>query len=268
MSTPCATLAVWASSWLAGRAAPDDVIDALLQWAPLHIVVAGDRVSTGAVDPHWFAESDGTAAHLLRLVRSGTATSADFRLVLPVPGDVRGVPPGTPFAAAAAGAGQGVILSGTSEALGLVPAPEGAEALRWSVYGLAHAGTEPTYPPLGEAEFTLREATREAASALARLEFIDVTTGADVRPMIVETLADLSAFRYPASIPGRAARVLDAANEIDAILTVADRYGPVGAITAAQSDNREALLRPLRTAVREARLAAVQACVAETRRRT
>lgn len=268
MSTPSATLTVWASSWLAGHAAPDDVIDALRQWAPLHVVVAGDRVGTGGIDPHWFAESDGTAAHLLRVVRSSTAGPSSFRLVLPVPGDVRGVPPGTPFAAAAAAAGQGVILTGISDAIGLVPSPEGDEALLWSVYGLDNPGVEPVHPPLGEAELMLRQATREAASALAQLEFVDLSRSADVRPMIVEKLADLAAIRYPDTIPPRAARVFDAANEIDAILAVADRHGTLGAISATQTENREALLRPLRTAVREARLAAVHACVAETRRRT
>ncbi|MBB3039856.1 type I toxin-antitoxin system ptaRNA1 family toxin [Hoyosella altamirensis] len=268
MSTPSATLTVWGSSWLAGRAAPDDVIDALRQWAPLHVVVSGDRVASGGVDPHWFSESDGTAAHLLRLLRSGAAAAQSFRLVLPAPGDFRGVPLGSPFATAAAGAGEGVILAGATDVIGLVPAPEGAEALRWSVYSLPCPGTEPVYPALGEAELMLREATREAATALAKLEFIDTSGGQDVRPMIVEALADLSAVRYPDSIPPRAARVFDAANEIDAILTVADQHGPIGAISAAQAENRESLLRPLRTAVREARLAAVHACVAETRRRT
>ena len=41
---PCAsaTFTVWSSAWLAGAAAPDDVLDALGPWAQAHDVVAAD----------------------------------------------------------------------------------------------------------------------------------------------------------------------------------------------------------------------------------
>ena len=41
---PCAsaTFTVWSSAWLAGAAAPDDVLDALGPWGQLHDVVTTD----------------------------------------------------------------------------------------------------------------------------------------------------------------------------------------------------------------------------------
>ena len=35
-------MSVWANAWLAGQAAPDDVLDALAAWAPAHSVIAYD----------------------------------------------------------------------------------------------------------------------------------------------------------------------------------------------------------------------------------
>ena len=38
MPCPSATFTVWASAWLVGAAAPDDVLDALAPWADAHDV--------------------------------------------------------------------------------------------------------------------------------------------------------------------------------------------------------------------------------------
>jgi hypothetical protein len=45
-----ATFAVWSSAWLAGSAAPDDVLDALTPWAEAHDVVAADEATAAATD--------------------------------------------------------------------------------------------------------------------------------------------------------------------------------------------------------------------------
>lgn len=42
MPCPSATFTVWASAWLVGAAAPDDVLDALAPWADAHDVQAAD----------------------------------------------------------------------------------------------------------------------------------------------------------------------------------------------------------------------------------
>ncbi|GGC58609.1 hypothetical protein IEU95_06755 [Hoyosella rhizosphaerae] len=267
MSSPSATLAVWGSSWLNGHSAPDDVIDALHQWAPLHFITVGERVTHAPAMDSWAEESDGSAMHLLRLLRHVCGTTSAISVVLPAPGDARGLPPGTAFSAAAFSEGEAVILHSDTESMGLVPSAEGDEGLSWCIFPLEQAAPLVQPHPLGEAEYLLRTATRDAAAALGTLEFTDLAGPGDVRPLIVEALADLSTFRYPDSIPPRAARVFDSANEIDAILRVADDHSPLGSLTATGATAREDVLRPLRTAVREARLAAIYACADAGRRR-
>ncbi|MBD8505219.1 hypothetical protein HT102_01775 [Hoyosella sp. G463] len=267
MSCPSASLAVWASHWLAGGAAPDDVVDALHLWAPLHFVTAGERVAgerlAGApVAEEWFDESDGSVVHLLRMMRT---VGGSFTVALPVPGDVRGIPAGGDLAAAALEAGEAVLIDSAAGAVGLVPAEAGDEALTWTVYPLASGLPHADAMPLGEAEYLLRQATRDAAAALATMQFTDLAGPREVRPLIVEALADLSMHRFPDAIPPRAARVLDTANEVDAILRVAGEHGALQSLSATGISHRDEVLRPLLDTVRQARVAAFTACVAPPR---
>jgi len=62
---------------------------------------------------------------------------------------------------------------------------------------------------------------------------------------------------WPQGTPPRALRVLDQADQVAAILHAAQHDSPGGARTASTAAAREQLLRPLCTAVRAARLAAV-----------
>jgi hypothetical protein len=62
-------------------------------------------------------------------------------------------------------------------------------------------------------------------------------------------------------MPGRALRVLQQADEVEAILAAASIDDPGGALTATAAQARTAALRPLATAVREARRAAVTEAV-------
>ncbi|MBW0094032.1 hypothetical protein I4I77_31105, partial [Pseudonocardia sp. KRD-188] len=48
MPSPSATFTVWTSAWLAGAAAPDDVLDALGPWALAHDVQAADEATAAA----------------------------------------------------------------------------------------------------------------------------------------------------------------------------------------------------------------------------
>ncbi|OOL27965.1 hypothetical protein GQ85_35360, partial [Rhodococcus rhodochrous] len=83
MSSPGQTLTVWAGSWLAGHAAPDDVIDALHAWAPMHLVVSRDEPAAdfSAVPEH--SPVDGAAVLLSALRRADPAGVDGIRLVLP-----------------------------------------------------------------------------------------------------------------------------------------------------------------------------------------
>jgi hypothetical protein len=260
MSSPSATLTVWAASWLAGDSAPDDVIDALVAWAPMHLIGAADAETASTLGLDWPGITDGGAPMLLRVLRrAGNIAPGDLRLVLPAPGDVRGLPAGTGFAAAALGAGEGVLVGGPGSAgIGLVPVTEGPDVLRWSVYSVPTVTGPAEYVGLGEAEYAMREAVRDAAAALLTLQTVPTgTPGDDARAAITDALSDLAHHRYPDSLAPRALRVLDSADQVAAILTVAehDSTNQPPSISAAQT--RESLLRPLWAAVRSARTAAV-----------
>ncbi len=250
MWCPSATLSVWANAWLAGRAAPDDVLDALSLWAPTQSVAAHDAVAAGDTGLPWPDARDTGAVSLLSTVR-GTArarAAATIHPVSPAPGDVRGLPAGTEFARYALAAGEAVIIADREAAIGLVPElrPDGADAvstLCWTVYAL------PAPPPteqhdLGQAEYAMRSAVRSAADALTTLG-ARYTGPDDPRSLIEQLLECARQHRIPDHAPQRAVRVLQSAAHIDAIAAVG--AGVIGAET----------LRPLAAVVRSARSAAL-----------
>ncbi|HSZ29845.1 MAG TPA: hypothetical protein VK784_08825, partial [Pseudonocardiaceae bacterium] len=154
MWCPSATLSVWANAWLAGKAAPDDVLDALSCWAPIHSVTAYDSVAAGHTGLPWPDIHDAGAVSLLQTLRTAAGRAVtgtpSIRVALPVPGDVRGLAPGTQFERDALVAGEAVIVThpdDPSVAVGLVPEfgydesddelviPELC-SLSWTVYSL------------------------------------------------------------------------------------------------------------------------------------
>ncbi|WP_305095009.1 hypothetical protein [Prescottella sp. R16] len=271
MSSPSATLTLWAGSWLAGGSAPDDVIDALHAWAPMHLVGASDAATALAADLVWPGVQDGGAPILLRLLRhAAEAPGTELRLVLPAAGDVRGLPAATGFARAALDAGEGVLVGAPGDGgIGLVPVVEGPDVLRWTVFPIATVpATGGEYAGLGEAEYAMREAIRDAADALLQISSVHTgRPGTDPRRRIAEAIDDRAHHRYPETLPARALRILDSADQVAAILAVAEEDSPTEAPSASSAAAREALLRPLWTAVRTARVAAVTACVGSGRSR-
>ncbi|NGP05219.1 hypothetical protein G6038_06910 [Rhodococcus sp. 14C212] len=263
MSSPGQTLTVWAGSWLAGHAAPDDVIDALHAWAPMHLVVSRDEPAADFSAVPERSPVDGAAVLLSALRRADPAGVDGIRLVLPVPGDVRGLPPGTELARAAVAAGEAVLAGAPgTPGLGFVPSVEGPDVLGWTLFAVPAVPEPPAEPGLGEAEFAMREAVRDAAARVGRV----LTVGADgrtadPREQIAAEVAEHARHRYPESMPGRAARILDSADQVAAILTVAGRGVEPRAASASGQAAREEALRPLWAAVRAARLGAVAAAV-------
>lgn len=264
MCSPSATLTVWAGSWLAGRSAPDDILEAMHAWAPRHTIAAGDPITGGRTDLPWSSHSNppSTAVmSLLKVIRETMAVpDAQLRLVLPVPGDVRGLPVGTAFAADAVEAGEGLLIGVPStEGTGLIPQRVDDDTLQWTVY------TAPIPPmpgpdmTLGEAEYAMREAVRDAADALMRLHTTGIGTGEDdPRELIEAELAAYCRHSYPDSIPLRAKRILDTADHVAAILTVAQREPASSPTSASAATAQESLLRPLWDVIRAARLVAVR----------
>lgn len=274
MWCPSVSLSVWANAWLAGVAAPDDVLDALSHWAPKHSVTAYDSVAAGATGLPWPDLVDTGAVSLLQTLRTAAGpglTEPPIGLALPVPGDVRGLPAGTQFQRDAVTAGEAIVVSGPGS-IGLVPDFEYDEfddedefdrdpcGLSWTVYSIPDASTSAGYGDLAEAEYALRSAVRSAADALGALRAgaaeIDVE---DPRGLVEQTLESTRMHRLPDHAPHRAARVLENAAHVDAIISVSAGLIPIGLHSSAEVQIANDALRPLSTVVRSARLAAIDA---------
>jgi hypothetical protein len=232
-------LAVWATAWLSGRASYDEALDAVLG-ERVHSV-AGLPGQTDAVPLGW-ALSELRALGERRL-----------RLVLPVPGDVRGLPRPAGLAALALEAGQAAV----GDRLVLVPEALGAEAVTWTAFPLAEPPPPPVEEPLRAVSGRLDLAVADAARTLARLDL------ARWHPEVPALLAGLgSAARVP-ELPvdhdPLAVSVLARAQRLSAVLDLALADAPGGAVNQAQVAARDDALRPLSDAVREAVTAAYNA---------
>lgn len=234
----------------------------MAEWAPMHLVGAGDDAVAhafgfGRPDPR----ADGIAGMLpaIRQLGGAAGDNAAVRLVLPAPGDVADLPANTDFARAAAGALQGVLIGAPgTDGIGLVPVVEGPDVLRWTVYGTPIPEYGQRDQGLGAAEYAMREAVRGAADALGTMQALPTRTlEVDPRTHIAQLIADAGRHRYPADVSERAFRVLESADRVAAILSVAMRSAPTESPTAAAAAAREDLIRPLWSAVRTARLTAV-----------
>lgn len=273
MWCPSVSLSVWTNAWLAGHAAPDDVLDALSAWAPCHSVIAYDAVAAGRTGLPWPDVDAAGAMSLLQTVRTVAGRSPSEPWVrpaitptLPVPGDVRGLPVGTQFARDALEAGEAALVAGSDgAAVGLVPVFEWDESdgdvpmppvLSWSVYSLPGVPVI-DHPDLGDAEYALRAAVRSAADALDGLSLCP--GGADPRALVEETLQASSHHRIPDHAPSRAVRALATAAHVDAILTVSSGMASIGTQSASETTIADSALRPLAAVVRSARLSAVTA---------
>ena len=282
MWCPSVSLAVWANSWLAGAAAPDDVLDALSLWTPRHSVTAYDSAAAELTGLSWPDLDDPGAVSLLQTMRTA-ARAADSQpaisLALPVPGDVRGLPPGTQFGRDAIAAGEAVMVGPPGTMVGLVPDfeyPDGfADAeldtdmfdpdvfdpepcgLSWTVYSVPGAAVAEHFD-LGETEYALRDAVRSAAEALGALR-AGASGGdvADPRRLVEQVLDTTLSHRLPDHAPTRAVRVLENAAHVDAIITVSSGLIPSGLQSSSEVQLASDALRPLTAVVRSARLAAV-----------
>lgn len=254
-------MTVWLSAWLAGAAAPDDVLDALEPWAEAHDAVAADQPTARLSGLPGPTERPTSTTFLLAALRkAGAGASVPARLMLPVPGDLRGMPSTGSFSRAAVEAGQGVLL--TDIGYGLVPTPIAGRAegmLRWTLHSVLEAIPPDEQLPLGETEHLLRDQVRRSASTLTSLGVARHRPG--VRQEIENTLRSRPTSLWPNGMPPHALRVLAHADEVEAILAAAAVDDPGGALSAAAARARTDALRPIATSVRVARRAAVAEAV-------
>ena len=223
-------VAWWGTAWLRGRAAPDDLIDAIHLGELPHTVSGLGDDSLSLL---------GALAQLRD--RGATAFGAAF----PAVGDPVGLGGPVPFNAAALEAGEAVVCPDAGT--GLVPLRVGP-TYQWVA---AEAGRR-QLPDVGEADRGLRAALLEAADLLAELDV------ASWRPEVADELLNLRRVRAPEAPPGVPARCVDLAARAQQALGIADLAleDDGGALTAAEAEARRSAIVPLDRAGRRALTAA------------
>ncbi|MGY1709712.1 hypothetical protein ACI8AC_09410 [Geodermatophilus sp. SYSU D00758] len=237
---PAGRFAAWATAWLAGRTSYDQALDAV--GADTAHRVTGLPGSTGAVPL-------GAALTALRGLGEHR-----FRLVLPVPGDVRGLPRVPGLAELALAAGQAAV--GTR--LAVVPEAVGPEVLQWTVLPLD--GAPPAPPPV---EGTLRAASGAldlaVGDATRTLASLDLARWHPEVPALLAGMGSIGGDQLPQDADPLARSLLARARRLGAVLDLALADAPGGAVTHRQAAARDEALRPLADAVREAVTAAYNA---------
>jgi hypothetical protein len=236
-------LAAWVSAWFQGEIGPDEVVDAVTLDDAQHLVsgIGLDLVP------------------LLEVLAMWRRSTASVRLVLPVPGDVRGVPGPADFLAAAVDAGEAVYGGG----LGIVPEvteyyPSSAPpTVVWHAFVVS--AVPPDYVQLSDVQYDLTNAIRDTATALTAA---DVAGGAaDIADALRDARRAGEHLNVPPNFPPRAIALLAQAERMQAVLDIAADDPEGGAVDRFGMSARDTALRPLAAAVRRARLAGYNAGV-------
>ncbi|MEU2113262.1 hypothetical protein [Streptomyces sp. NPDC019507] len=253
-------LAAWGNALLAGFVSPDDAVTAIVGDDAVHRVEG-------------LPGENGPVGLTLGLGRLRAAGVRGFRVALPAPGHPLGLSGPPAFNARALDAEEAVVCHGA--AYGLVPevyeaGPDGDVHVEvvWQCLPVREAPPADV-PSLGEAERELAEGLREATEVLSRL---DVAASGPVAE------AALGAYRARAEArgardvlapgyPSRAVRVLELAQRIGLLLSLAYENGHGGAMSASEMAARGAALRPVERVARRAQVAAYNAYVEDQERR-
>lgn len=264
----CAALAAWGSAVLAGTASIDDAVSAIQGTDLPHTVDLSNLPLEAPVD--------GLVGLFAALRR---AEVHRLRMVLPVEGDLAGLPGPPHFNAAALDVGECVVAD-DGQPCGFVPVivrhgrevPAGEdpidEALDATVSVLwVGLPTQQCAPggglaDLGESRRALLTTLQEASSTLEQLQVASWTR---------DPVADLDHVRQrsvsadmPPGTPSRAASVLDLAWRVRTVVELAAQNDG-GAITTFESEQRRHALRRLDVVSRHAVVAAVNAALEPVR---
>ncbi|MDX2408845.1 hypothetical protein [Streptomyces microflavus] len=247
-------LAAWGNALLAGLVSPDDAALAIVGEDALHRV-EGLPGEAGPV---------GLTLALGRLRGLG---ATGFRVALPVPGHPLGLSGPPDFNARALEAEEAVVASGVP--YGLVPevsevGPEGDLHVEvvWRVLPVREAPPADV-PSLSEAERELAEALRDATAVLSRLDVAGSGPMAEAAVDAYRARAEGGSGRevLAPGYPPRAVRVLELAQRVGLLVSVAYGSGHGGAVSASEIAARGAALRPVERVARRAQVAAYNAYV-------
>ncbi|WP_060885252.1 hypothetical protein [Streptomyces caniscabiei] len=250
-------LTSWGNALLAGFVSPDDAVLA---------IVGGDAVHRVEGLP---GES-GPVGLTLGLGRLRALGVTGLRVALPAPGHPLGLSGPPEFNKRALEAEEAVVCHGG--ALGLVPevssvGPAGDEHVEVVWHCLEVREAPPAdVPSLGEAERELAEGLREATEVLSRL---DVAASGPVAEAAIDAYrarAERGREVLAPGYPPRAVRVLELAQRIGLLISVAFENGHGGAVSASEMASRTAALRPVERTARRAQVAAYNAFVEERER--
>ncbi|MFJ4363986.1 hypothetical protein ACIP4S_07450 [Streptomyces chartreusis] len=250
-------LAAWGNALLAGLVSPDDAV---------HEIVGDDAV-------HRVEGLPGESAPVgltLGLGRLRTLGVSGLRIALPAPGHPLGLSGPPEFNARAMDAEEAVICHGA--AFGLVPevseaGPDGDVHVEvvWRVLPVREA--PPTdVPSLGEAERELAEGLREATEVLSRLDVAGSGPVAEAAIDAYRARAERGREVLAPGYPPRAVRVLELAQRVELLVSLARENGHGGAVSSAEMGARTEALRPVERVARRAQVAAYNAYVEERER--
>ncbi|MFF7131858.1 hypothetical protein ACFZBZ_05900 [Streptomyces sp. NPDC008196] len=250
-------LAAWGNGLLAGLVSPDDAVVAIVGDDAVHRVEGLPR-ETAAV---------GLTLALGRLRSLGVT---GLRVALPAPGHPLGLSGPPEFNARALEAEEAVVCHGA--ALGLVPevyeaGPAGDVHVEvvWHVLPVREAPPADV-PSLGEAERELAEALREATEVLSRLDVAASGPVAEAALAAYRGRAERGREVLAPGYPPRAVRVLELAQRVGLLVSLAQENGHGAAVTAGEMGARSEALRPVERTARRAQVAAYNAYVEERER--
>ncbi|MEV7994374.1 hypothetical protein AB0O67_21330 [Streptomyces sp. NPDC086077] len=250
-------LAAWGNALFAGLISPDDAVLAIVGEDAVHRVegLPGESAPVGLT---------------LALGRLRALGATGLRVALPAPGHPLGLSGPPDFNARALEAEEAVICHGG--ALGLVPevheaGPDGDVHVEVVWHCLPVREAPPAdVPSLGEAERELAEALREATEVLTRL---DVAASGPVAQAAIDAYrarAERGREVLAPGYPGRAVRVLELAQRIGVLVSLAYENGHGGAVSASEIAARAQVLRPVERTARRAQVAAYNSVVEERER--
>ncbi|MFD0425897.1 hypothetical protein [Streptomyces parvus] len=247
-------LAAWGNALLAGLVSPDEAALAIVGEDAVHRVegVPGEAGPLGLT---------------LALGRLRGLGATGFRVALPVPGHPLGLSGPPDFNARALEAEEAVVAYGVP--YGLVPevseaGPEGDLHVEvvWRVLPVREAPPADV-PSLGEAERELAEALRDATAVLSRLDVAGSGPVAEAAVDAYRARVERGGGRevLAPGYPPRAVRVLEMAQRVGLLVSVAYENGHGGAVSASEIAARGEALRPVERVARRALVAAYNAYV-------